>query len=772
MKWRFPALAVLAIASGFLARGVSVSSDVTSHFPASAAPWVELSKRFDAFNTLMVGLEEPAAPLLGLAQVKRLTERLTALKANGVLSVASVTNVESIHEGEDGSLETELLVARLPDDKAALDALAARISDDAQVSGSLISRDQLGYLVILRADPRRDAGELARAIRAVVEEEKGSLRATYFGAPFFQAYVFRALPVWLGPLALGLFFAVLAFFVRDLRVIFSTLLLSGVAMVVWLALVRVAGLALIQPMALVVFVLACLSFSRDRRPSLLLAAMAVGSLIAGQPILALAAVAIAAVGGLSSSLQSAPEKWNLRDVRPRHFFLSRNAQASLLLAAGVVALGLVAKNVRFHATPQTIFSPTDDVGTALSFFDRHLGGSDVIQISFRGDLRDPAIAGRLLRLTDLLEGPDAFNDVRAVAPVLGFLSHGFGGVHRIPASRESLNNLWFFLEGRPDVRNLVSEARDEAMVVLRVPSTLPRPIATLTPLIDAAITGSLKQGRASTKLRFTALAQTYALPTTRLDEALDAPLPDVRPAVNAALKKWLTSGDSPFQPTEDQWAQLEPVLDDPAKLATVATRLDAENAAALVSSLTAHLHDLRLNLQAMALVDRVWDRATPPAARMRAQGIFADGLDPHTADGSTAIITVSGLPIVAAQISHDLLAALWRTLAILLVAGGAITRSPRALLEAALATAATLAFSLGVDPSSLPIFLLPPLAAFLVSGGQRIPAAFCLAFGAAAAALLLSGVLPISRIGAALAVGLVAVALMQVVSWRAASSAP
>ncbi len=767
MRWRFPALAVLALGSGFLAGGVNVSSDPTAHFPPSVAPWVELSKRFDAFNTLMVGLEEPAAPLLGLGQVKRITERLTALKANGVLSVASVTNVESIREGEDGSLETALLVAKLPDDKAALDALAAKIADDPQVSGALISRDQLGYLVILRADPRRDAGELAKAIRQVVEEEKGPLRATYFGAPFFQSAVIRALPVWLGPLLLVLLFGTLALLARDAGVIASTLLLAGVAVVVWLALVRVGGLTLTpvsQPLALVVFVLGCLAYARaheSRLPFEVLAALAVGAFAAGQPVLALGLLAIAAVGLVAFPIR-APV------VEPLGKWL-------LFVPVVVLALGFVARGSRFHGTPQTIFSPTDDVGTALAFFDRHFGGAEVIQVSFRGDLRDPAIAARLLRLTDLLEGPDAFGDVRAVAPVLGFLSHGFGGVHRIPTSRESLNNLWFFLEGRPDVRNLVSEARDEAMVVLRVPSTMPRPLEALTAIIDTAVAGSLEQGRASTKLRFSALAETYALPTTRVDEALNAPLPDVRVAVNVALKKWLNSGDSPFQPTEEQWAQLEPALDDPAKLAAIAAQLDAEHADELVASLTAHLHDLRLNLQAMALVDRVWDRAAPAAARIRAQGIFADGLDPHAADGSSAVITVTGLPVVAKQIAHDLIAGLWRTLAILLAAGGVatlvFTRSPRALLEAALATVATLALGFGVDPSSLAIFLLPPLAAFLVSGSERLPAAFCLAFATAGAGLLLAGALPISRMGTALAVGLVAIALTHVAMRRAASRA-
>ena len=84
MKLRLVLGAVLVIASAVLARGVSFNADPTAHFPRespSVAAWLDLSLRFDAFNTLIVGLEEPAAPLIGLERVKRITDRLTGLKA-------------------------------------------------------------------------------------------------------------------------------------------------------------------------------------------------------------------------------------------------------------------------------------------------------------------------------------------------------------------------------------------------------------------------------------------------------------------------------------------------------------------------------------------------------------------------------------------------------------------------------------------------------------------------------------------------------------------
>ncbi|MBS1151892.1 MAG: hypothetical protein H6Q89_3590, partial [Myxococcaceae bacterium] len=237
-----------------------------------------------------------------------------------------------------------------------------------------------------------------------------------------------------------------------------------------------------------------------------------------------------------------------------------------------------------------------------------------------------------------------------------------------------------------------------------------------------------------------------------------------------------------------QWTQLEAALEDPAQLAAVTASFaelgEPAHAAQLVESVLARQKDLRLNLGALAMVGRLWDAAAPTAARVRAQGVFADHLEPQAGAGAAATITITGLPVVAAQLERDSLAALWRALGLLVGVGalalGVATRRPgptlRAVLEAALAALVTLAIAgtagLGVDPGSAALFLLPPLAAFLVSGSSRLPLAFCLALGAGSAAMLFVGALPVSRSGAALAVGLAAVALIHSASRRIASPPP
>ena len=125
---------------------IQSSADPTSYLPASLEDvqfWRDMSNRFSAFEVLMVGLEEPSAPLSsdGLARLARITDRLDELKADGILWSRSLTNVQTQHLDEEGEVVADLMVPAIPRDKAGLDELATRIMADPQVPGAFVSHD-------------------------------------------------------------------------------------------------------------------------------------------------------------------------------------------------------------------------------------------------------------------------------------------------------------------------------------------------------------------------------------------------------------------------------------------------------------------------------------------------------------------------------------------------------------------------------------------------------------------------------------------------------
>jgi predicted RND superfamily exporter protein len=832
---RKPALAigvVLVLGSAGLTTRLRFTSDVTEHLPRvspAVTQWIDLSRRFDAFNALVVGLEEPDAPLSaeGLASLKRVTDALAVQKADGVLSVSSLTNVETIQEGADGALESSLLVSSIPTDGAGLEQLRRRVAADSQVSGALISRDQRGYLVLVQADPRKDPAELAALVRRTVEANRGPLAPAYFGAAFFSDVITRGMYAklpWLVPAFAALLFLVPGVMVRRARTVAVVLGCAAASLVVWLGLVSALGIVLsvtsltALPGVLVLAVAAYARALEDGAGSLLpwpVVASVVAVGLGAAPLgwlpfayissfglgLTLGAVAVLLVGLFLFAPLSGPRAPAAGTGPGRGDDIPVLAAVAVAVVITLLA-SLLATRASFRATPQAMFTPVDEVGQSLAFFDRRFGGPDFVQVDFRGDLRDPNVAARLMRLTDLLEGTREFPDVRSVSQVLGFLNKGFGGVHRVPPSRDSLANLWFFLEGRPDVRNLVSDARDEAMVVLRVPSVPPKPLPELVSVVEAAVKDSALLGAVAARKRLMALGATFSvsLAPEKVDEVVAQAAAPLSPSAQAALdqetwrrvRAWLATSDSPYTPSDAEWAQIEAALATPPE--ERAARL--EEAAATFADVGAHAkdlaatiltreHDERLAVRAAQLVDALAHEA-PEAFTVRATGVVTDLLDPPAGAGESAQVTVTGLPVVAAQLEGDLLRGLWLAIAVLLGAGAlalfVLTRrlldSALAVLAAAAATAVTLGtvgrFGFGVDAGSAALFLLPVVAALVASGSPastRLRASFFVGLGAASLPLLWVGLAPVSRVALALAVGLgaAAVASQRVGTMRARS---
>jgi len=154
------AAAITAVAA-VRAPTIETSADPTAYLPRSrpdVAFWLDLNARFGALDLLLVGLEEPSEPLTmaGLEQVREVTRRLEDLKAEGVLSARSLANVDTLTADESGTLHAERLIASLPETPEQAERLAARIRQDVQVPGALVSRDLRAYLVLVRVDARHD----------------------------------------------------------------------------------------------------------------------------------------------------------------------------------------------------------------------------------------------------------------------------------------------------------------------------------------------------------------------------------------------------------------------------------------------------------------------------------------------------------------------------------------------------------------------------------------------------------------------------------------
>jgi hypothetical protein len=833
--------AAVTIAAAFYGAGVDFSSDPSEYFPREREEvsfWLDMTRRFDGMNLLMVGLEEPAEPLSqeGLRALDAVTKALSERKAEGVLWVRSLTNVDSLREGEDGTLNAELLVSKIPSDSAGLEALRAKVAADPQVSGALISRDMKGYIILVRADQRKDGREVARSVQKTVEARRSPLSAYYFGAPFFSniitSRIYYKLPLII-PVFLVLLLVPLIKRIRSFSIVSLSIAAGGIPVVWWLGAMHLSGLRLTATSANAALFLAVIGASLFGRcasgrsaggggvpmpPALpvglaafsgvflvvskgsiqylsqFFVAMSVG--LAVMTLFSLAAfIPMLALIRQGAGMPAAPEK----GTPP----LAAGIAAALLLAAGAYW----AWDLKFNVAPQEIFSRNDEIGRGLAFFDRRFGGTDFVQISVRGDFRDPGNAARIMRFTDEIETCGLFADTRSFTQVLAFLGQGFGGSYRIPVSRDALSNLWFFLEGSADIRPMINDPRTEAMIALRVPSRPQKTPAELRRFIEESIARSQDTGQLSFSRRIDMVARRHGVELDRnavetaVATASTAQDPEAlerhKEAVLLRLEAWLNSPDSPIAPDEyrmqavrmavRKWADVRATLRRSMALGPSAPA----DSTGMADTVAMRAYELMTAVRSQEIMDTLLSGSTGGGdlLRLRLKGIFSEIISPPAYDGRDLQFRVSGFPMLVSGISDQLKAGLFiacillvvsATAAILVIGNGAAAAAGagfEALLSATLALAVMRVLRIQIDSSSAILALLAPVSSFFLSrriswggpagaGNTGYARALVLGFSLSGLSLLISGIMPAIRIGLMMAVSLFTANAVTLHSWR------
>jgi len=838
--------AVLIVASLAVAPTIPFNADVTEYLPSQNADvefWNDLTHRFGALDLLLIGLEEPGRELdtESLISLARITDELSEHKSDGILMARSITNVSNIKEGDDGTLNASLLMQSIPRTEEARAELMKSILGNTQVNGSMVSNDLKAYMVLVRVDNRKDSRDVAALVKDIVEKERGDLIATYFGAPFIAGMITNNVYVrlvYIIPIFLLLLFAPLIFIVRNIKSVLVILLSAGLSVLIWLGLLgalRVDLTASASNAALFIVVIAAVAFARGYEESSntpFSARIMTTLLAAAVGLIAVSTLSIpymqhfgtaAAVGMLAVALAGllifaplasflAPPKAVSAESTPQRF----SQKTSAIIVIVLIAVGLAGTlSGRFLINPKEIFMQEDEVGRSLNFFDRKFGGSDILQISAKGSFREPANAARLMRLSDLLEGSGLFSDVRSASQVLAFLNEQFSGMYRIPSDTEALGNLWFFMEGNEDLRPLMMDERDEAMIAARIPGLTEIPISQWAGIAEEAVKASTLTGVKSGRLRIKAIAEKYGY---KLDEsALNSVLADVGLDTSAAAgvrsakvvssaREYLLSPSSPFTPTEDDLILLSTIIEaEGADIVAAMSKAIAsmsgfkemdyppEMADDLARTLTTNFEALQLEYKADELLEKLKNKAvsgkTSAAFDTRVRGVFADLLDKNYPTKDNLIIKVSGfpaiIPLVDGQLLHNnWLAAIMLCVIIALVSillAGQMRPTFFVMFEAALASLLTFAFGAfsgsHIDSACATIYLLPPVVMFFVSGRMAseekdaaIPArhshATTLAFALAGLSLLASGVLPVMRLGGVMAVGMALALIIPAISRR------
>ncbi len=566
LRHRLSVIVGTVILTGFFALGLTrlwVNSDFTSYLKPDD-PAVKLYNRigeeYKGNSIVMVGVEtDDVFTYPALKLVRDLTEAFKEVK--GVSSVISLTNTIDIREVE-GTLEVGNLIDKdnLPSTPQELKRLRKYVLSKEMYRGRIISDDGRITLIICRLSQDVDKSGVSQRIKETAERMAKGAKIYYSGGPVFSLEAQRIIlqdAKRLIPIAIGVVLLVLFFSFRSARGVILPLM-AVVASVVWaIGLMGWLGVpfSLISNITPVLLIAIGTAYgihllskyyeeSGDGKARTIAALGDVGVpiLLAGLTTLigflsfigayitaitdagVFTAIGVGVATLMSLSLIPAllsllkPKGMRQRSEGEGHPIFERLAgrMTDFILRRGKFVLigALALASIAIAGLPRISrevnlmeYFPKDSlVRISEEMMQRKFGGSIPIQIVVKGDMSDPFVLKEMRRMEKFLNSLPYVSNSQSIADLICEMNRVMNGHYTIPETSEGVANLWFFIEGKEILKQLVNEKRTEGIIQAQVGITetgerikivdaVNRYISGLSPRIDVVQVSDLKAGQ-------------------------------------------------------------------------------------------------------------------------------------------------------------------------------------------------------------------------------------------------------------------------------------
>lgn len=470
-------------------------TDTMAFLPGSpeVARFLEINRRYNNFNTVLIGVE--TSDLLAarnLTTVRDLTDAVS--KVAGVSWVTSVTSMLDMQPSDEGVVVSPL-VAEIPKDPAAAAALRARIQKARQVVGEMVSPDFTSALIVVTMYPDRAAETWPRVERLARAAASDGIAIHLHGAPAVESFLAQGaagLPPW-GGAAGALFLILLLVGLRPWWRIAAWVLVVAGAASAGMAAPALAGLAVSELSmgaalpALVLGTLAVASWPgpavagrlRRWRRVLLLACLGfagVALTLLGSPVHPLRGLGagLAAAAAVIGLLAPTALRVAARLAGAAHVSIPRAPERSrctwllaALPAAGAAAVvALSPRPAAFNDLSEMLDRDAAPL-QATRFLDTRFGGSEYLTVVADGDLAHPGFLRTLDDLATAIRAVPGVAGVTSPSDIFKMIGEAMVGQYRIPDTIGQLENLWFFLEGQPELSALL-KGREQGLLQIRL----------------------------------------------------------------------------------------------------------------------------------------------------------------------------------------------------------------------------------------------------------------------------------------------------------------
>ncbi|MCC6157321.1 MAG: MMPL family transporter [Deltaproteobacteria bacterium] len=514
-------VALVTIACAFFAGSLETDMNVTSILPADdpeVAYFRETSDRFGSSFINMVALEsDDIFTAESLTTLRAITDALGQVE--GVRFAMSVANLLDMQPDGEGSISVRPYLPKgpVPTDPADLTRIRDTVLGNPMIAGNLVSPDAKAALITVKLAPDADrktiGGRLKTAARAAAPDA-----TLYFGGvemivDYLAGLIASPRMIVCMIATFGVFIALLFWVLGSARALASALAVVGLS-VVWTLGVLSAmerTLSLFTSMLPLLVIVAAtpypiiylVTFGRakgagaDRAADALarcakpifvgcasVAAAALASLLTpwaifrdlglGVAIGAFASgiLALTLLPALAAGAKTAGRSiFDRRGVGggPARAAKTNPSAAVVAVLVALFALSALASFMPRDVNPMATFPADGEPRVTEDLMQRGFGGSQLFMIDFRStDVRHPAVLEQLTLATKRLRAIANVNYPQSIADVLRMINTNLNNEPGTPDSMGKINNLWFMLEGQPQVDLLIDPKFTDAIVQARI----------------------------------------------------------------------------------------------------------------------------------------------------------------------------------------------------------------------------------------------------------------------------------------------------------------
>jgi predicted RND superfamily exporter protein len=527
-RWFIIAI-VLAVSVflGFQIRNIKINSDVISSLPndKDAVLLKQIGEQFGGNRIGIVIIDSDNVFTTEiLQQVKQITDSISQIE--GISSVTSLTNAMDIRQTEEG-MEIGKLIddASLPETAEELEQVRANVLANEMYKGSVVSEDGTATIILFTLYDSADIQTVANEVERKANSVHSSGKIYFAGSPMLITSIARLISAdlkLLFPIALLVISVVLLLSFRSWRGVVMPLLVCIIAIVWVIGIMALAGFEMSMVSNNIPIVLLAVGSAyaihvihRIGQTKSTGTNQAIATALAGVAIPVILAALTTMAGFLSFIFGS-----YLKMIRDFGLFTALGTFFALFLSLVFVPAVLAVfppklnneiigqiKPIRKSKLNKLILIPlqkllntypkqiiftwviltvTAILGTTMiernvdvrNFFKKgnptriaedimteKFGGTKPVFVQFKGDILSPEVLNTMLKMQDYMKQSPDIASAQSIADFVLAINSAFGTGNFIPEDKETIEQLWFLLDGNENLQKFITPEFDEAVII-------------------------------------------------------------------------------------------------------------------------------------------------------------------------------------------------------------------------------------------------------------------------------------------------------------------